>query len=36
MPQGKKYIDALKRYNRDDEYTPTQACELIKQTASAC
>ena len=35
MPQGKKYIDALKRYNRDDEYTPTQACELIKQTASA-
>ena len=35
MPQGKKYIDALKRYNRDEEYTPTQACELIKQTASA-
>jgi len=35
MPQGKKYIDTLKRYNRDDEYTPTQACELIKQTASA-
>ena len=35
MPQGKKYIDALKRYNRDDEYTPTQACELVKQTASA-
>lgn len=35
MPQGKKYIDALKRYNRDDEFTPTQACELIKQTASA-
>jgi large subunit ribosomal protein L1 len=35
MPQGKKYIDALKRYNRDDEYTPTQACELIKQTVSA-
>ena len=25
----------MKRYNRDDEYTPTQACELIKQTASA-
>ena len=35
MPQGKKYIDALKRYNRDEEYTPTQACELVKQTASA-
>ena len=35
MPKGKKYIDALKRYNRDEEYTPTQACELVKQTASA-
>ncbi len=35
MPQGKKYIDALKRYNRDDEFAPTQAVELVKTMASA-
>ena len=32
---GKKYDDAVKRYNRDDQYTPTEALNLVKTLASA-
>jgi large subunit ribosomal protein L1 len=35
MAQGKKYVDALKRYNRDQLFTPTEALELAKSLASA-
>ncbi|MEN9804816.1 MAG: ribosomal protein [Actinomycetota bacterium] len=32
---GKKYADAVKRYNRDDQYSPTEALTLVKSMASA-
>ena len=32
---GKKYADAIKRYNRDDQYAPTEALALVKSMASA-
>jgi large subunit ribosomal protein L1 len=35
MANGKKYIDALKRYNRDQVFAPTEALELVKSLASA-
>ncbi|MEZ5219713.1 MAG: 50S ribosomal protein L1 [Ilumatobacteraceae bacterium] len=35
MAQGKKYNDALKRYNRDQLFTPTEALGLAKSLASA-
>jgi large subunit ribosomal protein L1 len=35
MAQGKKYVDASKRYERDDLYTPAEALELVKSIASA-
>ncbi len=35
MANGKKYNDALKRYNRDQQFTPTEALELVKSIASA-
>jgi len=33
--KGKRYIDALKRLNRDEFYALTEAVDLIKQTATA-
>lgn len=35
MANGKKYNDALKRFNRDQQFTPTEALELVKSLASA-
>jgi large subunit ribosomal protein L1 len=35
MAQGKKYTDALKRYDRDQQFTPTEALSLVKSLASA-
>ncbi len=35
MAQSKKYTDALKRYNRDQLFTPIEALELVKAVASA-
>lgn len=35
MAQGKKYIDATKRYDRDQLFTPTEALGLVKSLASA-
>src|SRR5436190_7997941 len=35
MPQSKKYIDALKKFDRDEQYTPTEALGIVKNTASA-
>jgi len=35
MPQAKKYADALKRFDRDAQYTPTEALSLAKSLASA-
>jgi len=36
MPKhGKKYQDALKEFDRFQEYDPAEACELIKKTAKA-
>lgn len=32
---GKKYADAIKRYNRDDQFSPTEALSLVKSMASA-
>ena len=32
---GKKYADAIKRYNPDDLFTPTEALNLVKSLASA-
>src|SRR5690606_27114432 len=32
---GKKYADALKRFDREQFYTPTEALNLAKATASA-
>jgi large subunit ribosomal protein L1 len=35
MPQGKKFKAAIALYNRDDQFTPTEAVEIVKKTASA-
>jgi large subunit ribosomal protein L1 len=35
MANGKKYNDALKRFNRDQQFTPTEALELVKSLATA-
>jgi large subunit ribosomal protein L1 len=35
MPKGKKYVDALKRYDRDQQFTPSEALELVKSLAGA-
>ena len=35
MANSKKYSDALKRYNRDQQFTPTEALDLVKSLASA-
>ena len=32
---GKKHVDALKQYDRDQFYTPTEALEIVRKTASA-
>lgn len=32
---GKKYADALKRYDRDQQFTPSEALALVKSLASA-
>ena len=32
---GKKYDDAVKRYNRDDLFGPTEALSLVKSMAPA-
>ncbi len=35
MAQGKKYKAAIALFNRDVQFTPTEAVELVKKTASA-
>jgi large subunit ribosomal protein L1 len=35
MAQGKKYVDAQKRFDRDQLFTPTEALGLVKSLASA-
>ncbi len=35
MAQSKKQADALKRFDRDQQFTPTEALELVKSVASA-
>ena len=35
MPQGKKYKAAIALYDRDEQFTPTEAVEIVKKTASA-
>lgn len=35
MPQGKKYRDALKRFDRDQLFTPAEALGLVSSLASA-
>jgi len=35
MPLSKKYADAIKRFDRDAQYTPTEALGLAKSLASA-
>jgi large subunit ribosomal protein L1 len=35
MAQGKKYIDALKRFDRDQLFTPAEALGLVKSLAAA-
>jgi large subunit ribosomal protein L1 len=35
MPQGKKLTDAFKRYDRNAQYTPTEALDLVKALAPA-
>jgi len=35
MAQGKKYVDALKRFDRDQQFTPTEALGLVKSVAAA-
>ena len=33
MAQGKKYKAAIALFNRDDQFTPAEAVELVKKTA---
>lgn len=35
MPLAKKYKAAIALYDRDEQFTPTEAVELVKKTASA-
>jgi len=35
MPQGKKYKAAVALFDRDEQFGPTEAVELVKRTASA-
>ncbi len=35
MPSSKKYTDALKRFDRDQQFTPSEALALVKALASA-
>ncbi|MGD9702797.1 MAG: 50S ribosomal protein L1 [Acidimicrobiia bacterium] len=35
MAKGKKYTDALKRFDREQLFTPTEALDLVKSLASA-
>jgi large subunit ribosomal protein L1 len=35
MAKGKKYIDAIKRYDRDQMFTPVEALGLVKSLAAA-
>jgi large subunit ribosomal protein L1 len=35
MPKGKRYIDALKRLNRDELYALTEAVDIVKENAKA-
>ncbi len=35
MPQGKKYRAAVALFNRDSQYSPTEAVDLVKKTATA-
>ena len=35
MAKGKKYVDAAKRYDRDQFFAPNEALELVKSLASA-
>jgi large subunit ribosomal protein L1 len=35
MPHGKKFVDAAKRYDRDQLFAPTEALELVKTLAPA-
>ncbi len=35
MAQGKKYIDAAKRFNGDQHFTPVEGLELVKSLAAA-
>src|SRR5262249_15380845 len=35
MAKGKKYVDAVKRFDRDQFFTPSEAIELVKSLASA-
>ncbi len=35
MKRGKKYLEALKKYNPKESYSPTKAAELVKQMAFA-
>ena len=32
---GKKYIDAAKKFDRDQLFTPTEALAMVKSVASA-
>ena len=34
MPQGKKYKAAIALFNRDSQFTPTEAVDLVKKTAT--
>jgi large subunit ribosomal protein L1 len=34
MPHGKKYVDASRRFDRSQQFEPTQAFELVKQLAT--
>ena len=35
MPLAKKYKAAIALFDRDTQFTPTEAAELVKKTASA-
>ena len=35
MAKGKKYTDAAKRFDRDQQFTPAEAVDLVKNLASA-
>src|SRR5262245_34062701 len=35
MAKGKKYVDATKRFDRDQQFTPSEAVELVKSLASS-